>query len=52
MKTTIENPKRMVSIPESVLLSLVASKLKGRVLFPNAVEDTKRLVKNMVLQLT
>jgi len=52
MKTKFQEPGKMVKVPESGLLSLVASKLKGRVLFPEQVEDAKILVKNIVLKLS
>ena len=52
MKTKFQEPEKMVKVPESGLLSLVASKLKGRVLFPKKVEDAKNLVKNIVLKLS
>jgi len=50
MKTKKEKLEKMVRVPESGLLSLVASKLKGRILFPDKVEDAKILVKNIVLK--
>ncbi len=41
MKTK-EDTKSMVKVPESSLLSLVADKLKGRVLFPEKLESAKK----------
>jgi len=52
MKTEKEEPEEMVKVPETGLLSLVASKLKGRILFPDKVEEAKALVKNIVLKLS
>ena len=52
MKTKFEEPEKMVKVPESGLLPLVASKLEGRILFPVKVEYAKKLVKNIILKLT
>lgn len=40
MKTKVEKEK-LVKVPESSLLSLVADKLKDKVLFPEKVESAK-----------
>ena len=40
MKTKVKK-ERMIKVSESVLLSLVADKLKDRVLFPEKVEMAK-----------
>lgn len=37
----------MVSVPESALLSLVADKLKNKVLFPEKMESAKNFLKNV-----
>jgi hypothetical protein len=42
MKTKEKDTERMVQISESGLLSLVASKLKDRLLFPEKVEESKK----------
>jgi hypothetical protein len=46
MKTKVEKEK-MVKVPEANYLSLVADKLKDRVLFPEKVENAKRLLSNV-----
>jgi hypothetical protein len=38
---------KLVKVQESVLLSLVASKLKGRTLFPEKTEAAKRYLKHV-----
>lgn len=45
MKTKENKSKELVKIAESGLLSLVSSKLKDRVLFPEKVEKTKEYLK-------
>lgn len=47
MKDKETTSKRMVKVPETSLLSLVASKLKGKVLFPRKVEDAKAFLKKV-----
>ncbi|WP_430898664.1 MULTISPECIES: hypothetical protein [unclassified Paraflavitalea] len=47
MKAKETKSKEMVKVPESGLLSLVASKLKGRDLFPKKVEDAKKYLKKV-----
>jgi hypothetical protein len=42
MKSKNRDPERMLLITEKALLSLVSSKLKGRLLFPEMVEDAKK----------
>jgi hypothetical protein len=42
MKAKQDNNKKLVKVPESALLSLVADKLKDRVLFPEKVEQLKK----------
>ena len=43
MKTK-EKEERLVEVPESLLLTLVADKLKDKVLFPEKVESAKKYV--------
>jgi hypothetical protein len=38
---------RLVSVPEKGLLSLVATKLKDRQLFPEKLEDAKKFLSNL-----
>ncbi len=45
MRTKETKLKELVKVPESGLLSLVASKLKDRVLFPKKIEDAKKYLK-------
>ena len=52
MKAKEKVSEKMVKVPESGLLSLVASKLKGRILFPEKVEEAKELVKHIILKTT
>lgn len=47
MKAKVTKSKELVKVPESGLLSLVASKLKDRVLFPQKVEDAKKFLRNV-----
>jgi len=47
MKKKETKSKEMVKVPQSGLLSLVASKLKGRVLFPQKVEDAKKYLQKV-----
>ena len=47
MKTKEKNTEKLVRVSESGLLSLVASKLKGRILFPEKVEDAKQYLKQV-----
>ncbi len=47
MKTKGRKSKDIVKVPESGLLSLVASKLKDRVLFPKKVEDARKFLQNV-----
>jgi hypothetical protein len=42
MKTKETTSKELVKVPESGLLSLVALKLKDRVLFPKKIENAKK----------
>jgi hypothetical protein len=36
------NKKKLVMVPKSALLSLVAARLKDRVLFPEKIEEVKK----------
>ena len=47
MKAKETKSKKLVKVPENGLLSLVASKLKDRVLFPKKVEDAKKYLKEV-----
>jgi hypothetical protein len=47
MKTRENDAEKMVQITESQLLTLVASKLKDRLLFPEKVEETKKFFANL-----
>jgi hypothetical protein len=47
MKTKVNSTEKMVTISEKALLSLVAAKLKGRVLFPQKVENARRYMKDV-----
>ncbi|WP_337858848.1 hypothetical protein [Pedobacter sp. GR22-6] len=45
MKTKKKNTDKLVKISESALLSLVAYRLKDRVLFPEKVESSREFLK-------
>ena len=47
MKAKETNQKELVKVTKSGLLSLVASKLKDRVLFPQKVEDAKKYLQKI-----
>jgi hypothetical protein len=47
MNTKATKSKELVKVPESGLLSLVASKLKDRVLFPKKIKDAKKYLQNV-----
>jgi hypothetical protein len=47
MKAKEAKNKGLVKVPKAGLLSLVASKLKDRVLFPEKVEDAKKYLNNV-----
>ena len=47
MKSKETKSKQLVKVPESDLLSLVASKLKDRVLFPQKIEDAKKYLQKV-----
>jgi len=44
---TIVKMSRLVKVSEHGLLSLVASKLKDRILFPKKLEDVKKYLKKL-----
>ncbi|WP_426480481.1 hypothetical protein [Chryseobacterium sp. R2ACT005] len=44
---TNKKREQTVLIPESTLLSLVSSKLKGRVLFPKKLREAKEISKRL-----
>lgn len=44
---TEEKNEKLVKIPESDLLSLVADKLKGKVLFPEKIAKAKAYLKEV-----
>jgi len=47
MNTKVKKSGELVKVPKSGLLSLVASKLKDRVLFPQKVEDAKKYLQKV-----
>jgi hypothetical protein len=47
MKSKVTKSKVLVKVPESGLLSLVYSKLKERVLFPQKIEDAKKYLQKV-----
>lgn len=47
MKTKVNGTEKLVKVPQKGLLSLVADKLKDRVLFPEKVERVKQYLKNV-----
>ena len=47
MNTKVIKSKELVKVPESGLLSLVASKLKDRVLFPKKIEHAKKYLQGV-----
>ena len=47
MKTKETNAEKLVKVPQKGLLSLVANKLKDRVLFPEKVENIKQSLRNV-----
>lgn len=44
MKTKDKKTNELVNVSEAGLLSLVAAKLKGRVLFPRRIEEAKKFL--------
>ncbi len=49
MKAKETKQKGLVEIPKTALLSLVASKLKDKVLFPKKVEGAKKYLQSVKL---
>ena len=47
MKTKKPNNEKLIQISESALLSLVADRLKGRVLFPEQVESSRKFLRSV-----
>ena len=47
MKVKATKSKKLVKVSEAGLLSLVASKLKDRSLFPQKVEDAKKYLRKV-----
>jgi hypothetical protein len=47
-----ENTEKMVLVPQSWLLALVAEKLKGKELFPESNAEAKRLLQNAKITCT
>lgn len=47
MKAKENNEQTMVKVPEKVLLSLVAAKLRGRIFFPEKVEHARQYLDNI-----
>jgi len=50
MKAKEKNVGNAMKASEQELLSLVAQKLKGRVLFPEKVKDAKKYLEHVVLK--
>jgi hypothetical protein len=46
MKANKNKDQKMVQVPEAALLSLVADKLKDRVLFPEKIEAAKEYLRH------
>lgn len=47
MKTKETNTNDMTKISEAELLKLVATKLDGKVLFPEKIEEAKKFIANI-----
>lgn len=47
MKSNALKSKEVVKMSDAELLSLVASKLKGRVLFPRKIEEAKQYLQKV-----
>lgn len=47
MKSKEKKTENLVKVPEKGLLSLISSKLKDRVLFPQKIEEAKKYLKNV-----
>lgn len=50
MRAKGDKSKKMVKVPEAALLSLVVSKLKGKVLFPKKVENARAYLQNIKIE--
>jgi len=51
MKAIKDTKREMVSVPESALLSLVADKLKDRVLFAQKIEELKKQLRQATIKI-
>ena len=49
MKSKVTKSKEMVKVPESILLTLVAAKLKNRNLFPKLTEEAQKFLQKAKL---
>ena len=49
MKQNKDNSKKLIKVPKAALLSLVASKLKGKVLFPKKIEEAEKMLTHVRL---
>jgi len=47
MKTKKKNTGKLITISESTFLTLVADRLKDRVLFPEKVEDARKFIESI-----
>ena len=52
MKPKKDTDETMVKVPEAALLSLVADKLKDRVLFPEKIDEIKKYLKHAKVKLS
>jgi hypothetical protein len=50
METEVKNNRTFVKVPEKGLLSLVAEKLKDRILFPHKLEEAKDYLKKVTFR--
>ncbi len=48
MKTKYKNSEKYIEVKETILLSLVSSKLKGRVLFPKKLEEARKVCSKLM----
>jgi hypothetical protein len=44
MKQNVNKPEKMVKVSEAALLSLVASQIKGKILFPEKMEQGQKIL--------
>lgn len=45
MKPNKAESEKLVKVPKDALLSLVASKLKGKILFPKKIEEAEKMLR-------